>query len=157
MTLLITPPSALSQTRMTKPKDKSIKCAWASLKKQHDISGLKEVTGRSIFTEVPQSVIYNCINIAPVPSLSLQSFWSSNALTVNVGKDLTQIQEDIKNSRVLHLEKDEEAALAVYSDAETCSSYWLKSWKPSLCDLLRQNNRYLPGSKWQELHCKHIL
>lgn len=123
MTLLISLPPALSQIRITKLKDKSIKCASFSWKKQHDISGLKEVTGRSIFAEVLQSVIYNCINIAPVSSLSLRSFWSSNALTMNMGKDLTQIQEEIKNSRVLHLEKDEEAALAVYSDAETCSSY----------------------------------
>lgn len=93
-----------------------------SLIKNHDISGLKRVTGRSIFTKVVQSVIYNYINIAPVFSLSLQSFWSPSAVTMNVGKDLTQIQEEISNNTVLHLEK-EDAAMAVYSDAETCSPY----------------------------------
>lgn len=43
---------------------------------------------------------------------------------MNVLKDLTQMHKEIRNSAVLHLEK-EEAAVAVYSDAETCSPYWL--------------------------------
>lgn len=93
------------------------------MKKQRDISGLKGVMGRSIFAEIVQSVIYNCINIAPLFSLSLQSFWSPKALTMNVGKDLTQMQEDTRNNTALHLEKEEEAAVAVYSDAEPCSPY----------------------------------
>lgn len=44
---------------------------------------------------------------------------------MNVGKDLIQMQEKIRNNTVLRQKKEEEAAVAVYSEAETCSLYWL--------------------------------
>jgi len=38
---------------------------------------------------------------------------------MHVEKDPTQMQEEIRNNIVLYLEKEEEAAVAVYSDTET--------------------------------------
>lgn len=94
------------------------------MKEQHAISGLKRVTEKSIFAEVVQSVEYNCISIAPLCSCHYSHSGHTNvdAQIMNVRKELLQTQKEIRNSTVVYLE-EEEAAAAVYSDAETCSSY----------------------------------
>lgn len=125
MTLFIAPPSTPSETRLKNLRT-SLSSRLESLQKNNmtlvDSKGWQEdqfLLRLSNQSHTTASTLLQC------PPCHCSHSGHLVHLTINVGKDQSQMQEEIRNSTVLHSEKEEEAAVDVYFDAETCSSYWL--------------------------------